>query len=1137
MNYIKLFSLSFYVLFFWLGVAYFTTAQSVLKEGTWLKIPIRQSGIYKITPAFLRQVGINPSIFNPKNLHIYGNGGGMLPQNNSTPRAIDLVENAIFVAGENDNSFDENDYILFYAQEANQWEYNNANQTFIHQKNLYDDFNYYFLTYNDTQGLRINTQASNVNTNHITSFDDYFFYENDNVNVLKSGREWYGEEFGFVSGKSEYNFSFNLTGLLPNSIFKFSAASMGRDVNVSFMQWSINNQTLFTQTIPLQPLGTWSLKGTDAINNYSGNSNFFGNNENINIKARYIQNSNTGIAYINYFRVQYQRKLQLYGAQTTFQSIQSLNNTQSNFIIENVNNETQVWEITNPLIPKAQNFVLNTNILNFGTNTQNILKQFVVFNPSQIGTPERAFIINNQNLSGENVPNMLIVAHENVWAEAQRLAEFRRNNDNLSVLVVSPSQIYNEFSSGRQDISAIRDFARELYQKNSTNFKYLLLFGACSFDYKNRISNNTNLVPIYQSYESLNPIFSFSSDDYFGILGENEGQWQEDPSGDATMEIGVGRIPARSLAEAKIIVDKIIRYNNQIQNLGEWRQEIAFVADDGDANTHQNDAEALANYVDTNYPQYKINKLYLDSFEQISTPNGEICPDIVKALNQVMNKGALIVNYSGHGGEVGWGEEAILRTAQIDAWRNRNIMPLIVTATCEFGRYDNPFVFSGAEHAFFNEIGGAIALLTTTRPVFSSTNFLLNRAFYQNVFEPINNEMPRLGDVMKKTKNGSLVGAINRNFALLGDPSLRLAYPHRKAVITKVNNQGISMNSDTLKALEKVKLEGQILLPNGNTDNNFKGNLKIEVFDKPNFHRTKGTGGTLPMNYQVRNSVLFRGTASVNNGNFSVEFVVPKDINYAFDKGRIVMYAQDNTQIIDAGGAETRLLVGGSIPNANIDNTPPTLSLYLNDENFKNGQEVNPDAWLLAKIFDENGINIAKNGIGHELKAVLDNQTTFILNDFYTANTDDYKNGNIAYLLNQLPTGNHHLRLEVWDTSNNPASASIEFVVAPSPQVAIEELFNYPNPVFDYTQFTFSHNKQGKDLFYEIDIFDMSGKLRQTLTGKTLGTEKQKVVLEWNGVDNKGSRLGAGTYIYQLKITSPEDKTSGKASKKLVIIN
>lgn len=1113
-------------------------AQSVLREGTWLKIPIQSKGIYKITPAFLRNFGINTANINPKNLHIYGNGGGMLPQNNSTPRAIDLVENAIFVQGQNDNVFDETDFILFYAQDANTWNYQETTQTFIHQKNLYDDNNYYFLTFDNTIGLRIGNQNNIGNGTSVTTFDDYFFYEKDIENSLRSGREWYGEGFGGNNNRSEMDFNFNLAGLVPNSPIKFTGTAMGKDVNITTYQWFINNQLIGTQSVPAQPLGAWALRGIEVSNTFLQNSSLFGNAENIAIKFRFIQNSNTGLANINHFRLQYQRKLQLYNTQTYFRNIASSNNLNSNFIVENLNSETLIWDISNGLQPKNQIFTLNTNIGNFAINTQNTLKEFVVFNPSQINTPTTAFAVANQNLSGQNVPNLLIISHESLLDEANRLADFRRTNDNLSVLIVTPAQIYNEFSSGRQDVSAMRDFCRQLYKKNPSVFKYLLLFGAASYDYKARLTDipNMNLVPIYESYESLNPIFSFSSDDYFGILGDNKGTWEETPTGDANMEIGVGRIPARTSAEAKIVVDKLMKYINSTQNLGNWRQKITFVADDGDANTHQNDAELLTQIIEQNYPQYKSNKLYLDSFEQISSPNGETCPQIVNALDEAVENGSLIVNYSGHGGAVGWAEEAVLRTQQIDDFRNRNNLPLFVTATCEFGRYDNPYTFSGAEHVLFNEVGGGIALLTTTRPVFSSTNFILNRAFYNSVFQPINNEMPRLGDVTRKTKNGSLVGAINRNFSLLGDPSMRLAYPNRNINITKVNDK-LTLPFDTMRAIRKMKLEGNITLANGNVDNLFNGVLEIEVFDKPNFKQTKGTAGASPMNYQVRNSVLFRGTTQVVNGVFMVEFVIPKDINYAFDKGRILMYAKDMTQITDAGSGETRLVVGGSMPNANTDITPASINLYLNNESFKSGQEVSPDALLLANIFDENGINIAINGVGHELKAILDNTISFSLNDYYTANQGDYKNGKIQYPLKNMASGRHNLTLQVWDTYNNPSSASIDFVVAPSPAVAIQELFNYPNPVFDYTKFSFSHNKKGRDLYYEISIFDMKGSLLKTLTGQTLGTEKENVVLEWDGMDKNGQRLGNGTYIYQLQITSPEDKTSGKASRKLVIIN
>jgi hypothetical protein len=1109
------------------------TENSALASGQCMKIGIVKSGVYSISADFLQSAGFNLNTLNPQKLHIYGYGGGMLPQANSSSRFDDLPENAILIQGEADGKMDAQDRLIFYAEGADKVSYNPTTQRLEHQKNLYADTAYYFIVLNEQAGLRVQNQPTVAGATFTADiFNDFQYYEKDLTNILKSGRAWYGELFGF---QNEYTFPFDLTGFVPNTQLQITAAAMARDDRSTTFKTLLNTQEIGTMNVPAVSLGTYDPKGADVSSTFTANTNAL-NTPNANIVVRYDQKGGFGIGYLNYLAINYQRQLKHYGNQTSFRSFGSLNHTVSDFAIGDATADMQVWDITEKTRAKNQAFLLTGNQAVFGANTT-ALKEFIAFRPANLDAPLFIKSISNQNLHALAAPDLLIVTPAGFLTEAQRLADFRRTHDNLIVEIVTTEQIYNEFGSGRQDISAVRDFARVLYQKGGNTFRYLLLFGDASFDYKQRTSKNTNFVPVYEARESLHPIRSYSSDDYFGFLDSNEGEWAEEGTTNAqNMDIGVGRLPIKSLAEAKIVVDKLINYATNPNALGEWRNRITYVADDGDNNTHQLHADILAEEIERKVAPYRNEKLYLDAFEQISTASGEISPTMTTALRQSVEGGSLIVNFAGHGSEIGWMQEQILRTEDIKQWRNPNNLPLFITATCEFGRYDDPNEVSGAEEVLLNQFGGGIGLITTTRPVFSSTNLILNQALFDYLFIPINGEMPRLGDLIRLTKNASQnSGVVNRNFALLGDPAMRLAYPEYTAEITKINGKSLEMPTDTLKALRKMTLEGEIK-QGENLVSDFNGTLTATIFDKRQTTQTKGTESA-KMSYQVRNVILFKGLAEVKNGKFQFEFVVPKDINYSFGKGKIALYAYNQSKTADANGALTTITVGGSIPNPPTDNTPPTVQAFMNDEQFKSGGKVGTDAILIAHLRDENGINLSKAGIGHEIIGILDGDADnpIILNDFYTADLNKYQSGIVRYPFKGLTSGKHSLIVRVWDTHNNSAQTETSFVVEPSNKIALSDVKNYPNPASNFTTFRFGHNKAGKTLQVHIEIFNTLGKHVQTLQA-VIPFAPEIAEVRWEMPYSLSQFTGRGLFVYQLHVFCPEDSTSGESRSKMVIL-
>ncbi len=1096
------------------------TTKSVLSEGDWYKIGITSEGVFKIDRNFLQSLGVNAASINPKNIKLYGNGSGMLPQNSSAFRYDDLEENAIYVEGENDGSFDNGDYILFYGSAPHPVSYNKdaaSGAWFSHETNLYSDTTYYFLTVGQSAGLRIDTKPTvSGATETITTFNDYIPYEKDLVNVLISGREWYGEEFKFTTNR---NFNFDLTGIVSSSQLSIQTILMAlNEGSKNTFTLKANNNSLGTVTLSGSTGAQYGNKGVERNNIFQIDASQIGNA--LSLQISYDNGGNTKAAgYLNSIGLNFERELKLYGSQTIFSSVNSTNNSVSRFSIDNGAAITGVWDISHSLYPQALPFT-KSGVVSFSDSTSS-LNRYIAFSVSGLPLPTPLGRVANQNLHGmSSSPDLLIVTHPNFSAQAEELAAFKRSVDGFTVEVVDVYTIYNEFSSGAQDISAIRDFAKMLYDRGDANqrLRYLLLFGDASYDYKNRSTNNTNFIPVYESRQSLNNVLTYSSDDYYSFLEDGEGHWVESSSGNQTSDIGVGRFPVKTTQEAQDAVDKIKRYVTNSSTFGAWRNDVCFVADDGDGNSHISQADQQAIFVDTNYKSFNPRKLYLDAFEQISSASGESSPTFVQALDDQVAKGALLINYTGHGGETGWMQERGLTINQIESWSNKNTMPLFVTATCEFGRYDDPERSSGAEISFLKPDGGAIALLTTTRPVYSSSNFKLNKAFYEQIFkQDTDGEWPRLGDVIRGTKNNSFDSVFNRNFSLLGDPSLALAYPKLQAVITEVNGRADSLaTTDTLRALQEVTISGEIQGWDNSIISDFNGILEATIFEKVSRLSSFGSVDK-PFAFNARENMIYGGQATVNNGKFTFSFVVPKDINYQFGNGKISLYAKEDDGLRDASGHANEITIGGSY-TATPDNDPPSAELFLDDYSFQNGGIVNSAPLLLARLSDSSGINIATTGIGHEITVMIDDDPAllFVLNDFYQAEQDSYKRGTIRYQLPELADGVHTLRLKVWDTHNNSTEEEITFVIGEALQV-----YGSPNPFVETTTIYVDHPMGGQDVNSSMSIYSNTGQL--IFSGTTAIEESNSVLaFEWNGEDLQGNTLPSGIYLCTILLWNTE---------------
>ncbi|HLU84160.1 MAG TPA: type IX secretion system sortase PorU, partial [Vicingaceae bacterium] len=960
-----------------------------------------------------------------------------------------------------------------------------------------------------------------------TSFNDYDFHEKDLVNLIKSGQEWFGEVF---DARTSYSFSFNAPNIDVNSPVYIDASFAARSGTQSVFTVTTNSNSF---TVPLQNVNMTSYTSAFASTN-NGSTSFTTTSDILNITVDYNRPTSTSTGWLNEIELNFRRNLTMNGNQLIFRDINSVGSGNiANFNLSNAGIVSKIWDVTDPINVREQPFNLSNGIISFNAATDS-LREFIAFTNSVSTQVALLGKIENQNLHGFTQTDMIIISHPLFLTQANQIADFHKN-EGLDVIIVTPQQIYNEFSSGAQDIVAIRDFVRMLYNRAVTSTdlpQYLLLFGDGSYDNKNRLTANTNFIPTFQSENSVNPLgpVSYVSDDFYGLLDDSEGLW----NGPEVMDIAIGRLPVKSTQEANNVVNKILNYNT-INTLDDWRNELLFVGDDEDAlNMHMRDANIIADTVRSRYKAYNVDKVLIDAYQQVATPGGNRYPDVNDKIDKKINEGALIVNYTGHGGEVGWAHERILTVPMINSWENQNKLPLFITATCEFSRFDDPIRTSAGELIILNK-GGGIALMTTVRTVFATPNFQINKSIFDLIFTQNNLEDKTLGEIFKDAKNipGNL-STNNRNFTLLGDPALKLAYPQNEVITTKINGNSIS-NNDTIKALQKVTIDGYVQDRNGNKLTSFNGIIKPTVFDKAKQITTLQNDGGAAFQFEQQISKLFKGKVSVTNGDFSFSFVVPKDISFNYGLGKMSYYTENGTT--DGHGYYDGFYIGGMTDSAAADYQGPELELYMNDDNFISGGMTDENPNLLAYVEDIHGINMVGNGIGHDIVAILDDKTDqpFILNDFYEADLNSYQKGTIRFPFKELEEGRHKLTLKVWDVYNNSSEATIEFVVVKSKDVVIDKVYNYPNPFTTYTEFWFEHNQPGRPMYAQVQIYTVTGKLVQTLEQNIFTEGYRSSSITWDGLDAYGDKIGRGVYVYKLRVRAENMSTTEKIQKLVIL--
>ncbi|QES93400.1 type IX secretion system sortase PorU [Empedobacter brevis] len=1131
---------------------------SVLKSGDWYKIKVSKDGVFKLDKNFFSRNGI-PTNFNPKSLKIYGNGEGRLMENLTEDRKGALNEIPIQFVGGDDGSFDNNDYVLFYAKGPHQW-YRNNTTTIKDIKlryNLYDESAYYFISFNGGDGKRVREQSpitgSPVKT--FSTFDNLQFHEKDSINLNNLGQIWVGENIGLNGG---FKKTFKANSIANGGEAYLRYAVVGKNANNNGFTLNINGQQ-FTGNL-----------GNSAFSRIATDQSIALSSNTIDVTVSSTGTNPSGLSFLDFLQLRFKDNLAYANEQFTFRFLENINdNLMYAFSLNNSSNVT-VWNVSD--IHEISALVPENNLYKFQTSN---LNQFVAFKDEHAFT-DTEFVgrVPNQDIRSLANINYVVVTHPRYIDQAQRLANFRKEHDKLNVAVVTTEQVYNDFSSGSQDPIAIRDFFKFLKDGQSPNLEYAVLFGATTYDPKNRTQDFTNYLPTFTDEPSTNIDTSIATDDYFAMLDNNVKMLSNNVDGIYSYNanwftLGVGRIAASNSSEAKILVDKIISYYDKVQgkgtSYGDWRTKLVAVTDnDNNVNTPALDQSIDNEFLKPENQIYTLNKIYSGAHQPESTSAGIRYPTVNQAILNAIELGSNFVMYYGHGGPRSWAQERIITAEQLTGLSNFNAaysrLPIVTTVTCDFTIWDLPQYNSAGEMMLKNANGGALSMITTNRPIGTGYGDAMNKHLIEQFFKKEGLENQPIGKALNNAKiNYSATHSNNKSVSILGDPLLTIHRPQQDIEILSIKNKKDvdALAGGKIQALDFITITGRVnQLSSSSVDNAFNGKIAVSLFEKEETKTLLSESSWAGKTFTTEDKTIYKGTGKVEKGEFTIQFYVPKDINYELGDRKIKFYAWDEKDGKDASAYKT-VIIEGINPDGLNDDERPQGKLYMNNLHFANGGITDRSPYLVGCLTDNTGINATGASIGHDIVATIDGkvQDAYVLNDYYDGgdanpcinkNFEDYQKGQVMYQLKNLELGQHTVNLKFWDINNNSNTATLDFVVMENGtgQLHIDKLLNWPNPFTKNTYFHFEHNCDS-ELEVMVQIFTISGKLvktiRQTVSAEPFreGYRTGKYAIEWDGLDDFGDKIGKGVYIYKVNVKGVDNtvcKGSAAAVEKLVIL-
>lgn len=1069
-------------------------------RGQILKFPVTQEGVYKITPAHANSLGLGPV----SQISVFGRGG-----------MLDQKLDSSFMDWQEIPAKEINGELFVFLTTSDQILPNEEGYVFT--PHTYTDTLYYLLQGGRQEPLRIASEDTSTNTGIGTSADKLSWlmmktYKREAFNLLGSGRNWYGHR---VLGGQQFSISIQKPSGFSSGPSWVNAVVMAQSLSECEFELSIDGSTAASLSLPSIPNSTYGIKGREG--NFLLAPTTSQSNQ-TTLQFKFSSPDRNGTGYLKSIIVGFPTILSEITNQVIYRPPGSTFGEQLH-----LPKTRNVWDVSLAELPidKSQSKSANPETW-----------KVAVFEPEAVPSINPAIAVDISLRASIDFPEFIILSSPLFLNQANRLAAFKRGIG-IPTLVVTPSQIYDGYGYGNRDITAFRDFFASQYHRGKA-LKNVLFFGKGTYDYKQLTLGQPNLVPTYSSRSSLNPLTSYSSDDFFGFLDIGDGEWEENNAGDHPLRIGLGRIPATNVREAGEAVDKIIRYTTSASTLGPWKGRIMLLADDGDNNIHLRDAEAHAEFLQRIHPEFSLDKIYLDRYEQINTGNSQLSPEAKVAISEWIADSGLIINYIGHGNETTLAAERLWVTADLADWPETDRLPLFITATCEFGRHDSPFIRSGAEELLFATRKGAIALLTTGRPVFSSINFELNKAFFAAVFDRKAGNYLSLGEIFSQTKNNSLNGPLNRNFSLLGDPSLVLNLPEFTTGEKTFTDIHLDISVDTLQALQRIRYKGQITDSfTGAIIPTFNGNFTVRLTDKPHMLETLGDE-SVSTTFEETNTYLHRGSGEVKDGSFQGELMVGKNINYDIGQGTLKVFASDPEQKREAMGA-AKVLIGGSYPYPIADKVGPKISIYANDSTGLPTIIPSRQLSIILTFEDLSGINISTVNIGQNLRLIVNGKDEIILNNLFKSVDEGYIHGYVPVTISGLHEGDNRIEVIAFDNQGNRSVLIKNISVVGSEELRILSVLTYPNPAWEQSHFVVSHNRPGENIQIKLTVFSASGHEIFSTEHRFPNAEPSIEGLGWIFLQNKTKYPAKGTYLYRLHLLSEEDGSAGQIGGKIII--
>lgn len=1107
---------------------------SVLASGTWTKVRVSQTGVCRISYQELKSMGFS----DPSKVSIYGYGGLLLEESFVQPKIDDLPEVP---------AYDDGSALYFYAQGVQRWVAKLGLLLRLRSEfNHYSDAGYYFLTDGGT-ARRVETKGAFVERDSAPLLRDYLYADvirKEEFNIVRSGRVWYSDVLRNGASK---NYSF----YVPNIVTDKKMV-----VGVSAASATNQRESSVKPTMKVTCNGSeGSIRfalAYDHAKARSGNVFFEADpvDENVKVRLSYSGLKSTDYGALDCITLNAYARLQLDGAYLSFRNYDKMVQAPTNYVsfsLQKATPTTQVWDVTDPVNPFVIPSKLMGDSLLFTVN-QNSAQEYLAFNTQASGFVKAELVgkVKNQNLHALKDVTFVIISHPDFKQEAERLAEKHRVFDGVNVAVVTPEEIYNEFSSGTPDATAYRWLMKMLYDREGGR-KYLLLFGDGCFDNKGVLATKANpstaFLLTYQSRTSLDETTSFTTDDYFGFLDDTEGGAGDYMYANCKLDIGVGRLPVGTVAQAKGVVDKIINFMDN-PRYGPWKNRICLVADDNESSSSINKffsySEVIENIIYRKNPAMEVKKLYFDSYLRVVGSNGARYPELQKDLSDAIDEGFSFLNYIGHSSKTTWSAEKVFGQSQAASLHNKNLA-FWFTASCEFTQFDD-ITPSGGEDLVLNPEGGAIGLYSSTRVVYDDRNDRLNRALAPYLFERDEDGHPyRLGDMVRLSKQNLPNDSNKLAYVFLGDPMLRMNYPD--LLVATDSMQDYDGNPiDTLKALSTVKVFGSVMDEFGNKISAFNGKAHILVYDKKQTSYTRANLYTKEEDvlknrfaYTSRPNLLYSGVAEVENGEFSVLFRVPKDINYSIGSGRISYYAYDEGNGFEAQGSYEDFYVGGSDTVMIVDEQGPSVTLYMNNELVNGTLSVHETPTFTAFVQDQNGINATGAGVGHDITLTLnDSKSPIILNSYFTYEVGSDHSGYLNYQMPELADGHYTLTFKVWDLLNNSTSQQIEFEVKKGLRIDMNELTLYPNPAREKVTIRVAHNRPSEQISYRMAVYDLTGGLVYRSATKN-DVNDGMLEFDWDLRMANGGRLQAGVYVCKVELSSSSDGYAEKTQNLMIL--